>query len=219
MLSRQTKLIVVALVPIVLGACTSVDSSTRPGYNFQEVRETAVVDVSGDFEGKSARGQVADYIDMELLKRGYLPIEREKIQKVLGEQEFQQSDRTRQEDAVRAGQILNVPTVVMATARVNGERIDMTIKMVDVSDGRILWVGSGSGKTGRVLTTIGGAAVGATAGILLGGDSTGRTVGGAAGGVLGGVAGQALTPDVAQTVKKVVKRIVSTLPQRGIEAR
>jgi outer membrane lipoprotein SlyB len=93
------------------------------------------------------------------------------------------------------------------------EDINMTAKMIDVEDGSILWMGSGSGTTGRTVSTIVGAAAGAAVGAL----STGKdeqVLGGVAGAVLGGVAGRALSPQQAQKAQKIIKKICLTMPSR-----
>ncbi len=141
-------------------------------------------------------------------------MERSQVQRVLEEQEFQASEVTTQENAARAGRILNVAAVVVVNVPQFGEEIVMTAKMIDAEDGSILWAGSGSGGTGGDLLTIAGATVGAGVGILAGGDTSGKVAGGVAGGVLGGVAGRALTPRQAKIVQSVVEETCVELPER-----
>jgi len=152
---------------------------------------------------------------MELLKKGYTPVERAQVQSLLKEHEFQASDLASDEGVARAGQILNVPVVLVVNIPNFGEEMSMTAKMIDVENGSVLWLGSGSGRTGRTLATIAGAAGGAIAGVAVaGGDRDSRTVGGIAGGVLGGVAGQALSPQKAQKAQEIIKKMCTTLPYR-----
>jgi hypothetical protein len=152
---------------------------------------------------------------MELLRKGYMPIERAQVQSLLEEHEFQASDLTTDEGAARAGRILNVPVVLVVNIPNFEEEMSMTAKMIDVEDASIIWAGSGSGRTGRTLGTIFGAAAGAVGGaVIAGGDSSDRAVGAIAGGVLGGVAGQALSPQKAEQAQKVIKRMCKSLPYR-----
>ena len=91
--------------------------------------------------------------------------------------------------------------------------MNMTVKMIDVEDGGILWMGSGSGRTGKTLATIFGAAAGAAAGVAVAGDDD-EVLGGVIGGVLGGAAGQALSPQRAVQVQKIIKKICIEMPPR-----
>ncbi|MFP4176617.1 MAG: hypothetical protein ACOCTQ_02155 [Planctomycetota bacterium] len=201
------------VVAVIVAGCSSVDHSVESGYDFGQVNKTAVVDVSGDIRGKAAIDQTADLIQLELMKKGYSVIEREKINEVIEEQEFQHGEAT-QSEAVKMGEILNVPAIVMANTQVDGASIHMTIKMIDTEGGQVLWVGSGSKKTGGTLTRVGGAVAGAAVGVVAGGSRSGRVAGGIAGGVLGGAAGDYLAPEEKDTVKKVTGLIVDTLPAR-----
>jgi hypothetical protein len=150
---------------------------------------------------------------MELLKKGYTPIERSQVQILLNEQKFQASDITSKVSVARAGEILNVPVVLFVNVPKFKENFSLTAKMVDVENGSILWMGSGEGTTGKTLGTIAGAA----AGVVVGVATTGRddqVLGGIAGGVLGGVAGNLLTPSQEKAVRKVTTKICKTLPDR-----
>ncbi len=207
-------LIAVLLAAVVIvGGCATGESFVRADYDFSKVDKVAVIDVLGDVHSEAAKNQIADFFTMELLKKGYTPVERAQVKSILKEHEFQSKGLTLQENAVRAGKILNVPTVLVANIPNFKEEISITAKMIDVEDGGILWIGSGSGRTARTLSTIAGAAVGAGAGAAVGGENH-ETVGAIAGGVLGGVAGQALTPQKANKAKEIIKKLCEKLPPR-----
>ncbi len=197
---------------VVVAGCSSGESYVNQNFNFDTLDKVAVIDVIGPVGGEAARNQIADYFAMELLKRGYTPVERSQVQTILNEQDFQASGTTPTENAARAGRILNVPAAVIINVPEFNEEMSMTIKMVDVEDGSILWMGTGSGNTGKTLGTIAGAAAGAAIGATVSGDDD-RVVGGVAGGVLGGVAGRALAPEKAKLSQKIIKKITETLPQ------
>ena len=198
---------------LLIGGCSSGESYSRAGFDFGELNKVAVVDVQGEVKGEAAKNQIADFIVMELLRKGYAPIERVQVQSILKEQKFQMSDLTTAEGVAQAGQILNVPTILVANIPNFSEEMSITVKMIDVEDGSILWMASGSGKTGRTLLTIGGAAAGAAAGATVGGDDN-KVLGGVAGGVLGGVAGQALSAQKAEQAQKIIKKMCKNLPFR-----
>ncbi len=215
-MARKVLWCVSCVVALAMVGCAASrgESVIKHGYDFWRLDKVAVIEVVGEIGSEAARNSVAHFFSMELLRRRYEPVERLQVQAILEEQEFQRSDLTRPEEAARAGRILNVPAVLVITVSSLGEEISMTAKMIDVEDAGILWMGAGSGRTGRTLSTLTGAVLGAGAGAALGGDSTGRAFGAVAGGVLGGVAGHALSPQQAAQVQKIVKDVCEDLPWR-----
>ena len=177
------------------------------------MEKVAVVDVLGGVNSEVAKNQISDFFVMELLKKGYAPIERAQVQVLLAEQDFQATDVTSAEGVARAGRILNVPVIAIINLPSFGEEISMTAKMVNVEDGSILWMGSGTGRTGRGLGTIVGVTAGAVAGATVAGEGN-EAVGAIAGGVLGGAAGHALSPQKAAKAQEIMEKICKSLPQR-----
>ncbi len=207
---------VLAVALLLIGGCASSgESFVRAGFDFGRLDKVAIVEVSGAVHGDAAKNQIGDFFAMELLKKGYTPIERAQVQTLLKEQKFQAGDITSAEGVARAGQILNVPAVLLVNIPTYSDEMNMTAKMIDVEDGSILWIGSGSGRTGKTLSTIFGAAAGAAAGATVAGDDrSDKVLGGVVGGVLGGVAGQALSPQQAEQVQKIIKKVCVNLPPR-----
>jgi len=206
---------VVSLPFIFVGGCASGESTFRAGYDFSKLEKVAVVEVVGDIRGDTAKNQISDYFAMELMKKGYTPVERAQVQSLMKEQKFQQEGIwTNSETAAQAGRILNVPAVLVANIDY-GQDMTMTAKLLDVQDGSMLWIGSGSGKTGKGLMTILGATGGAVGGgAVAGKDRSDKVAGAVVGGVLGGVAGAALTPQQAEQAQKIIKKMCGTLPSR-----
>jgi len=206
------------LSALLVAGCASSkgESYATAGYDFSGLNKVAIVSVTGQVYGEAAKNTIADNFTMELIKKGYAVILRSEMQTLLKEQEFQASGITSDQDAARAGRILNVPAAVLVSIPKYGkEKMEMTAKLVEVETGTILWIGSGSGSTGKTLSTIVGAAAGAAVGaVVAGGDSSDRTIGAVAGGVLGGVAGNALSPEQAEQIKKVIAKVCKTLPPR-----
>jgi hypothetical protein len=198
---------------VILSACSSGESYFRTGYDFSSIRKIAVVDVVGPVGGDAAKNQISDFFIIELLKKGYAPIERVQVQSLLKEQEFQASEITVAEGAARAGKILNVPVVLVVNVPEFNDKISITAKMVDVEDASILWLASGSGKSSELLSTIAGAVLGAGAGIAVSGEDD-EVIGGTVGGVLGGTAGHILSPQKAEKTKEIIKKMCQSLPQR-----
>lgn len=207
------------LAALVFGGCASGkgESVVRSGYDFTRVDKVAIIEVTGAVRGNAVKNQIGDFFGMELLRKGYTPVERAQVQALLQEHEFQASDITSNEGAARAGRILNVPAVLLVNIPTYKEEMNMTAKMIDVEDGSILWIGSGSGRTGKTLATILGAAGGAAGGAAVaGGDTSDKVLGGVIGGVLGGVAGRALSPQQAVQVQKIIKKVCKDLPPRMV---
>ena len=193
--------------------CSTGQGTFRQGYDFNQVDKVAVIEVVGG-GGEAVKNQVSDFFVMELLAKGYAPIERVQVQSLLKEQRFQMTDITSAEGIAKAGEILNVPVVLIVNIPRLDEEVNLTAKMVDVEDGSVLWMGSGSGRKGRTLATITGAVGGAIAGAVIAGENS-KTAGGVAGGVLGGVTGQALTPQSAVVVQEIIQKMCGTLPMRS----
>jgi len=213
----RTLCVCTLLTVVVAGGCASQkgESYARAGFDFTTLDKVAILDVSGAVRGDAAKNQIGDFFAMELIRRGYTPVERSEVQKLLKEQEFQASDITSEAGAAKAGEILNVPAVLLVNIPTYKEEMNMTAKIINVEDAGILWVGSASGSTGKTLSTILGAAAGAAAGVAVaGGDSSDRVAGGVIGGVLGGVAGHALSPQQAEQVQKLIKKLCEEMPAR-----
>lgn len=198
---------------VILSACSSGESYFRTGYDFDRISRIAVIDVVGPVGGEAAKNQISDFFIMELLKKGYAPIERAQVQSLLDEQDFQASEITVAEGASQAGKILNVPAVLVVNVPEFNDKISMTAKIVDVEDASILWLASGSGKSSELLSTIAGAALGASAGVAVSGQDD-QVIGGTVGGVLGGAAGNVLSPQKAEKAKEIIKKMCQSLPQR-----
>jgi len=197
-------------------ATSEAESQAVAGYDFGRIDKVAIVEVTGRVGSEAVKNQISNLFTMALMKKGYTFIERKDVKALLKEQDFQASDLTTDAGAAKAGQILNVPAVmIIDIPKYKGEKMDMTAKLVDVENGTILWMGTGSGSTGKTLATVGGAIAGAAAGaVLAGGDTNDRVLGGVIGGVVGGVAGNALSPSQEKQVKKVVAKVVKDFPSR-----
>jgi outer membrane lipoprotein SlyB len=208
----------VLLAVVAAAGCASSEAESQGvvGYDFGKIDKIAIVEVTGKGYGDAAKNKISNLVTMALMKKGYAFIERREVQALLKEQQFQASDMTTEAGAARAGQFLNVPAVMLIEIpKFRDGKIDMTAKLVDVENGTILWLGSGSGSTNKTLGTIAGAAAGAAIGAAVaGGDSSDRWLGAAVGAAAGGITGYALTPSEEKQVMKVVKKVVKGFPSR-----
>jgi uncharacterized membrane protein len=193
--------------------CVNAESSFRAGYNFGAIDKIAVVDVIGPVGGEGAKNQIADFFTMELMQKGYTPIERSQVQILLNEQKFQRSNITSDAEMAQAGRILNVPVVLYVNVSEFSEDISMTAKIVDVQDGGIVWTGWTEGSGGKTLGAIGGAVVGAVVGSQVAGGGN-KTEGAVIGAVAGGAAGHLLSPKKQEQMRKAIREICANLPPR-----
>lgn len=209
------RIVVYLLVIVVLlvGGCSSGhgESFSMAGYNFSMVDKVAIVAVEGAVKSEPAKNQIADLFAMELLKKGFAPVERTQVTAKLEEQQLQGSDLTTEAGAAETGKILNVPAVLIINIPHFGEEISMTAKLVDVEEGIILWIGIGSDKTRGFLglRSLWGAGAGAAVS-----SEEDEMFGGVVGGVMGGAVGHVLSPQETEKARRIIRKMCLTLPSR-----
>ncbi|MHC4535556.1 MAG: hypothetical protein ACYS6K_16515 [Planctomycetota bacterium] len=206
------KIVVNILIIAILfiGGCASgrAESHFRAGYNFSMLDSVAIVAVEGALQGQAAKNQIAEYFEMELLKKGYAPKEWSNVAAALEEQEVQASDLGTEAGLAEARDIINVPAILIVNVPHFGDEIFITAKMVDVTDGSVLWIGSGTSKAGGVLGISGWGSGGASR------REENELFGGVAGGPMGSGAGYALSPKEAEKAQRLIRRMCNTLPSR-----
>jgi hypothetical protein len=188
---------------LFIGGCASgrAESHSRAGYNFSMLDSVAVVAVEGAIQSEVAKGQIAECFEMELLKKGYAPKEWSNVAAALKDEKVQASDLDTQEGLTQAGEIINVPAILIVNVPHFGEEIFINAKMVDVADGSVLWIGSGTTSTGGLLDF-------GTA------SRESDLFGGVPGGVMGTVPAYGLSPQEADKVQRLIRRMCKTLPSR-----
>ena len=131
------KILYISIVAMILisGCHSSKDSSFRPDYDFSNINQVAIVSIEGAVQSQAAKNQIADFFMLELLKKGYAPMERSQVKAILNQQELESATLNSPEGAIEVGNILNVPAVVMINIPHFGENITMTAKMIDVETG------------------------------------------------------------------------------------
>ena len=202
---------ILIIAVLVIGGCSSgrVESQFGAGYNFSKIDKVAIVAVEGSVKSELAKNQIADLFAMEFLKKGYAPVEQINVRALLEGQKFQASELTTEAGAAEAEKIPNVPAVLIISIPHFDDEIAMTAKLVDIQDGTLLWLGSGSSKTGGFLGL--GSLWGAGSAVS---SETNNLFGGVAGGVLGGAADSALSPQETKQAHRIIKRMCRTLPSK-----
>ncbi len=201
------KIVVNVLIIAILfiGGCSSgrAESYSRAGYNFSMLDSVAVVAVEGALQSEAARNQIAEYFEMELLKKGYAPKEWTNISAALEEQEVQASDLNTDVGIVEAGEIINVSAILIVNVPRFGDEIAMTAKLVDIQDeATILWIGSGTIKIKGLFDF----------GSLWGAGR--REENELFGGMMGNVTTYGLSPKEAEKAQRLIRRMCKTLPSR-----
>lgn len=200
-----------SIAVLIAGGCLAKKSSFRSSYDFNNVEKVAIVAIEGAVKSETAKDQIADFFAMELLDNGYAPIALAQVRQKLEEQELESSDLTTIEAATEAGLILKVPIVLIVNIPRFDEEITMTAKMIDSEDGSIVWMGKGTGKTGR-------SSSGVFLGVIAGGNT--RTeendlMTGPIAELFGGETDPALTPNEEQRIQRIVRSICTSLPVRS----
>ena len=128
------------------------DSYVRSGYDFSQVDLVAIVDVVGAVKSDVIKNQISEYFTAQLLKKGYAPVERQRVQGLLNLDEIGMDHVHPELYAVEAGQVLEMPVVMIISVPSFGKDTSITAKMIDVNSGTALWLGrasSGSKKSRR----------------------------------------------------------------------
>jgi hypothetical protein len=205
----RTTVFILIVTILLIGGCSSEDSSYKSDFNYGKVNKVAIVAIEGAIRSEAAKNQIADLFMMELLKKGYSPLDRAQVIANLRDQELQSTDLTTAEGAVEAGQILNVPAAFIVNIPHFGDHISITAKLMDVDNGIILWMGRGEGKGGKSLLSI--------FGIGSKGGEDEALLGNFEGGLLDGGTGQPLSTQEVATMQSIIKRICRTLPAVNAE--
>jgi hypothetical protein len=197
----------ILILPLIGGCRSQQESSFRAGYDFSTVNKVAIVAVEGAVPSEVARDEIADFFAIELLERGYAPMGRAQVRASLAEQETEDeiTDLTTPEGAVAVGFALDVPVVLTIKIPHFGEKISISATMIDIEDGSILWLATGSGKGGGTFSSI------------FGSKSGGSEDEGLLGPIMGDVMGptdQPLSPEDAERAQRIVKKMCRSLPSK-----
>lgn len=213
----QTKLGALLAVFMLLAGCASTSGSGAhdASYDFAGIDRVAVVgiDVAGGSE--ASENQFGIMFNQVLLRKGYSPVERQQINEIIAEQEFQNSDMTRTSNAVELGRILNVDAVVVINVPRYGEHMEMSVQMMDTESAAVVWSASGAAKTGGGLTGSAGSLLGGVTGAVAGSEAegtAGAVVGAGVGSAAGGIAGKAMTPERQEQAAKLIDKLAESLP-------
>jgi len=208
----RTLFVMLITAVLLIGGCSSSQkSSSRLGYDFSGVEKVAVVSVEGALRSEAAKDQIADFFAMELLEHGYAPVGRAQVRASLKDQEIDFANLNTTERAVEVGKLLDVPAVLAIDIPHFGEQISITGKMINVTDGSILWLSSGRGKGKRTLSNMFGLAESPSPGPGVGQDPMFTEV---IGGALGDISKQPLSPEEAQRAQSVIRRMCNSLPAK-----
>jgi hypothetical protein len=204
---------------LLLPACASTkgESFMKAGFDPLSVQRVAVVDGNNPTFKAETRQTLVDSVQFEFLKKGWAVVERENIQKAIDELKFQNSDLASPDQRKALGQVLNVDALTFVNIGGNLDEMAVTIKMVDVQSGELLWMGTGDSELNKGLSTFTGALIGAGVGAAVGNQvgSGHAGTGAAVGALAGGAVGVGLTPSALENAKDLVKTVCKDVPRRG----
>jgi hypothetical protein len=196
---------------LVFGCRSEQESSFRAGYDFTGVDKIAIVSVEGAVPSEVAKDEIADLFSIELLEKGYAPIDRAQVRASLAEQEDEKEilNLSTPEGAVAAGLALNVPAVLTIKIPHFGNEVSISAKMIDVEDRSILWIATGTGNGGGTFSSIFGQ--------KSGGVQDEGLLGPAMGDVMG-VTEKPLSPEDAKRAQRIVKKMCRSIPSKQAQA-
>ena len=128
----RSVLMMIVLSVTLLAGCSSMTSDDVASYELQSsgIRKVAIIDVQGAIKGEFVKNSVCSYFNMELLRRGYQVVERQQIEALLREIDFQSSGVTSEYQAARIGNMCNVEGVLLVNIPEYGEKVSMTAKLI-----------------------------------------------------------------------------------------
>lgn len=96
------------------------------GIDWSKYRNVAIVEFKGTAQNEGSGDLMANYVQGQLIKRGFKVVERNRVNEILKEQAFQSSDYSAKENAVKLGKILNVSAIIIGqvTTFVNEPRTE-----------------------------------------------------------------------------------------------
>jgi hypothetical protein len=204
---------------LLLPACASTkgESYMKAGFDPLTIQRMAVVDGNNPTFKAETRQTLVDSVQFEFLKKGWAVVERENIQKAIDELNFQNSDLASPDQRKALGNVLNVDALTFVNIGGSLDEMAVTIKMVDVQSGELLWMGSGDSELNTGLSAFTGALIGAGVGAAVGNQvgSGHAGTGAAVGALAGGAAGVGLTPSALENAKDLVKTVCKDVPRRG----
>ena len=193
-------------------------SYVRIGYNFSKLDLVAIVNVVGDVESETVKRQIADMFTSQLLSKGYAPVEYQYTQRQLRDKNFIADDLSPGASAIEAGQVLNVPAVMLIEVPLLEDEISITAKILDVDNGSAIWVGNGTKSIRQYITSIDDSSFGDISGNIF--PEFDQQASGTENSQKGSEKPQLpLTVAEAKQVEKVIVEICRSLPPKSERAR
>lgn len=146
------------LMMVLLGACATTGPERDTASKRDSVLDAGVMLAIFDFEVRSsASGFDALSADVpSALSEAFIagkivrPVEREALQKVIGELELSMSGLVDPVTAARAGRMAGARYVLLGTAAIVGNQIRLSCRIVDVETSEIVYAGSTHGDTTNI---------------------------------------------------------------------
>ena len=135
-----------ALMVLAAGCSSSMTSESfvRTGYNFSQINNVAIIDVVGAVTSDSAKAQIADEFSKQLMQKGFAPVQRDYIQRLLRDNGFTNEGLSPEAYAIEVGRLLGYKAVMIVNLPNFDYEASITAKILEAQDGSALWIASGS---------------------------------------------------------------------------
>ena len=150
MIMKQMALCLGLTQVMLIAGCSSMtsESSVRAGFNFSNINNVAVVDVVGAVQSEGVKAQIADEYSKQLLKKGYAPVQRDYIMRLLSDNNYTNNGLSPEAYAIEVGHLLGYEAVMIVNLTHFKPETSMTAKILEVKDGSALWIASGTTEIG-----------------------------------------------------------------------
>ena len=153
----KTRTVVIIAVAIILNACGARHTSLLKKNEIKRYQTIAVTTFMAPSHSRESGGTAADLVAAELIRKGFNVIERAQLRAIINEQNLGYSGVLKPETITELGEIYGVKGIITGTvgnfqtdyytsilASTPYSSASVTIKLIDVETGSLLWIGNKS---------------------------------------------------------------------------
>ena len=137
---------VLTISVLFVGGCLSTNETYQAKYNFGDLDKIAIVAVNGQVVNDAAKNQIADSFAMEILNKGYAPIQLAQVESNLNKMQELGEIMDVPQDAYQIGKLLKVPAILVINVPYLDEEIFISAQLIDANNGTVMWMGRDSGE-------------------------------------------------------------------------
>ena len=141
-------IITLTIIMLSVGGCSfQKKESYKANYNLRGIDKIAIIAVIGQIQDQDAKVQIADLFIPELVNKGYSPILYSQANTTINEIAKQKKLPLPVGGYAQAGQLLNVPAVLVINIPYFGNEMSISAQIIDSKDGSVLWMDQAFGGT------------------------------------------------------------------------